>query len=428
MEFGENFVNEDGVVFNPNQGDGAIDPNNVNYDENGDVESIYDPETQKTFRNKDYEAPPETPEEAAARIAGGGETEEEVAARIAAGNETPEEIAAREKLENETPEEKEAREKLELESKEPVYVNSADYVLKLSGYDNDEVELESGKKKISELTQEEQMSIITQEYENIRENQETAITEATTKAQESFFQNEGEKELITYLREKGDPVELAKYILDNSPSLVADMSAEDAVKKQLRDDYPEYTIEEIDDEIELLKTNGKLDRRAELVKAKYKDKDIDISDLNKKLGLKTNENIATQQAEHQTKMDEFVEYAKAEKEIGGVPVSDEIRDYLVSGIVTEKPNEKTDFLKSLSDPKKLMRLNFLDTYFEKIIDATRKESFTSGKKLGDNLIKKFSDRPVKLAGSAKEKKGVKQPATIDELDEEAMLLEAETKF
>jgi len=428
MEFGENFVNEDGVVYNPNQSQEALDPNNINYDEEGNVESIYDPETGKTFKEK-VVVPEETPEEKAARIEAGNETEEEKAERIAAGNETPEEKEAREKLENETPEEKEAREKAEKDkAEEGKYHNGAHYVLKLSGYDNEEIELESGRKKIADLTPEEQNSIIIQEYDNLLASQEETVAEAKKTAQEGFFQNEGEKELIGYLREKGDPVELAKYILDNSPSLVADMSNEEAVTKQLRDDFPEYTNDEINEEIELLKTNGKLERRAELVKTKYKDKDLDISDLNKKLGLKTSENLVTQQADHQKKMDDFVEYAKAEKTVAGVPMSEEVRDYLLSGIVTEKPNGETNFLKSLSDPKKLMRLNFLDTYFEKILEATKKESYAKGKKVGDNLIKKFSDTPVKLGGTKKKEEKIAQPKSVNDVDVDKMVEEAEKVF
>jgi hypothetical protein len=411
MEFGEGFVNEEGVVYNPNQGEEALDPNNINYDADGNVESIYDPESGKTFRNKEEEPPTETPEEVEARIAAGNETEEEKAARILAESETPEEKEAR--LKAETP---------------PEYKNSADYVLKLSGYENESVELESGVKKITDLTSEEQISIITQEYENIRDNQETVIAETKTKAEEGFFNNEGEKEIITFLREKGDPVELAKYILENSPSLVADMSDEDVIKKQLRDDYPEYTNEEIDDEIELLKNANRLERRAGVVRSKYKDKEVDISNLNQKLNFKSAETKAADLKVHQNDMDKFIDYANEEKTIAGIALSDEIRDYLVSGVVTENPEEKTEWQKELNDPKKQMRLRFLDTYFEKIIETIQKSSFAKGKSVGDNIVKKFRNVPLTLKGENKKQEKVKQPKTVDELDVDHMLEVAEKTF
>jgi hypothetical protein len=425
MEVGEGFVNEDGIVFNPNQGDIAMDPNNINYDADGNVESIYDPESGKTFKNKEEEPLAETPEEAAARIASGEETPEEATARIAAGNETEEEKAARILAESETPEEKEARLKAETP---PDYVNSADYVLKLSGYNNEEVELESGRKKISELTPDEQLSIVIQEYDNAREGQQEAINTAKKESQDNLFQNEGEKEIIAFLRDKGDPIELAKYILEQSPSLVADMSDEDAVRKQIRDDFPQYTEEDINDEVDLLKNGGKLERRATLIKEKYKDKEVDVSDLNKKLGLRNEKVQAQENKSHQTKMSQFLEFAKEQKEMAGIPMSEEIRDYLIAGAVTENPGDKTEFQKSLDDPKKLMRLRFLDTYFEKIVENLQKQSFLKGKTVGDNMVRKFSDKPITLAGNKKEKEKVKQPKTVDELDVDHMIEVAEQEF
>lgn len=414
MEFGEGFVNEDGVVYNPNQGEEAVDPNNVMYDENGDVESIFDPESGKTYKNKIEEPPAETPEEIAARLEAGGETDDEKTKREAA-----------EALAGETPEEKAAREKAEAPAQ---YSNSADYVLKLSGYNNEEVELESGKKKIADLTPEEQLSIVIQEYDNAREGQQDAVAAAKKEAESNLFQNEGEKEIIEFLREKGDPIELAKYILEQSPSLVADMSDEDAISKQLRDDYPEYTDKDIVEEIELLKNAGRLEKRANVVRARYKDKEVNISDLNKKLGLRNDKVIAEETKAHQTKMDEFVEFANKEKEVAGIPLSDEIRDYLIAGAVTENPGERTEFQKSLEDPKKLMRLRFLDTYFEDIIGNLQKTSFLKGKKVADNIVRKFSDVPVTLAGDKKEKGKVVQPKSVDELDVDKMIEAAEQEF
>ena len=48
---------------------------------------------------------------------------------------------------------------------EPKYLNALDYVLRHEGFKGDEVEIEGARKKISELTAEEQMDLLVEAYE-----------------------------------------------------------------------------------------------------------------------------------------------------------------------------------------------------------------------------------------------------------------------
>lgn len=386
--------------------DDVIDPDNVFMDEENNIQSIYDPETGKTFKTDSDDADDDLEKD---EDKDKGEKDEE-----SEGGD-PDKKKDKDKDKDSPGEDSSKGDKDDADkddSPDPQYLNGADYILKVTGYEGDEVQIGETSKKIAELTHEEQMRVVIEEFRKAVSYYEDAL--GNPENQQQGFQNEDEKEIIEYLRNGGDKIALAKHILSNDPSeRISAMSDEDIVKDQLRKEFPDWTDEDLDEEVEALKDRGRLEKRAGIYRERYKKEASGLGDLTESQKAAKEEADRKLQEKHDKEVNDIREAAKKIKTIAGVPVNENILNNTMSKLIPQKPDEESEFLRNLG-PEKIIRLQFLDDNIEKILENTARRYYELGKSKSEKVIKKFSDEPYGfLGGSPKKEEPAKPNGELD---------------
>jgi hypothetical protein len=299
------------------------------------------------------------------------------------------------------------------------YVNAAEYVLKKTGYTKDEVELADGQVvKIADLTEQQQLDIMVAEFENTTASFQEKIAELEGRQPELKFEDPMAQQLVDYLKQGGDIKRLAKEILSKDPAAQAKMlSDEEVIKMSLKKEFPSFTDEDINEEFNEM-SDSKRARRAKALRERMENEKPDFSNLTEEQ-KRINEQAALEAKKVFEEEVNIVKSAAAElKEIAGIPMNDQVVNYLLKKAIPDAVDQDSEFVKSLSNnPKKLLTLQFWDTYGEKVLDATRKKYYEMGLEEGNKGKEKLSDEPVRTynVGNKPEKKVVKK--SVDEFSD-----------
>lgn len=300
------------------------------------------------------------------------------------------------------------------------YSNYAEYILRKTGYDLDEIDLGDGvgKVKISELTHEQQLAVISQEFDQTIAEYEEALREAENKQPELKFEDPMANQVLEYLKEGGDIRKLAKEILSKDPVAQAKMlSDEEVVKLALKKQYPTFTDEEIAEE---LKDMGekRIARYAKAYRAQMEKEQPDISNLTEEMKAAKALELQRAKEEFEAEVAKVREEAAKITEIGGIPVNKKIMDYLLAGIIPKDFESDSEFIQELNgNPKALIEYRFWKTYGKAIQEKTAQHYYEKGLRDANAGKEKLSDEPVRTYqynGSGKKKSNA--PKSLDEID------------
>jgi hypothetical protein len=272
--------------------------------------------------------------------------------------------------------------------------NHADYVLRSLGYQTSKIDLGEGNiKDVSELTDEEQLEVITARFEELTSFYETKLGEIENNG--GSFANPIEKALIDTVRSNEyNLADLAKIIIDNDPaSLARNASNEELVRGHLKSMYEDFSDEEIEEELAAMQNTSRFERIASKVREQMMNKPFGEGDLSKALEtFKTNSTKKAVQ-EYQDETKGIMEFIEKTNEFSQIPLSKEVKDFILSDIVSEAPEKNSKFLDSINDPERLFRLSFLDKFHEQLVENTAKHYFELGKAEAAKITSKFKDTP-----------------------------------
>lgn len=258
------------------------------------------------------------------------------------------------------------------------YSNPAEYAMKWLGYESDEVDFGDGNVvKLKELTAEQQADVLANQLQNVVQSYETELQRVREEGPE--LDQPLAKQVFEFLKKNGDPVELAKFILENNPSALATtLSPEDMVRRHLGETM-NLEGDELEAEVNFLKENGRLDTYAERAKKYLEAKGVDLKGLTQEQQNKLNEQAQAELQEFEVQKTDVLNYVAAAKDVAGIPVKKEINDFIASQILPPDPSQPSPFLQQLDNPAKLHRLAFLDNYFEDIVENLKTTYFEMGK-------------------------------------------------
>ena len=284
------------------------------------------------------------------------------------------------------------------EGEEAEYENHADYILKRIGYDKDNIKLdENGDPvKIADLTPDQQLDIIVEEFDNQIEALNSKIKELESKPAELKFDDPAANEIVEYLKNGGDLQQLAKEIISRDPAAQAKILTDDEIiKLSIKKEFPSYSDKDIEDEFKEM-TQGQRERRAKAYRAKMEAEKPSFSDLTEAQKAARDAEIAKEKASFVSEVENFKKASKELKSIAGVPLTDEVRNYLVSRAVPKDYDQDSDFVKELqNNPKKILELQFYATYGQKILDAAKKQYYAEGLRKGQEGKEGLSDVPLR---------------------------------
>ncbi|UJP64006.1 hypothetical protein [Mongoliitalea daihaiensis] len=290
------------------------------------------------------------------------------------------------------------------------FANAADFILKTGGYDLDEIEFEDGRKvKIADLTPEDQLTIVTNEFVRMQEE----FAEEIKKAPETAFKNDEERELIDFLRNGGTAKDLAKYILESDPENAhKQLTDDELVLENLKTIYKGASEEEIQEEFKILKDAGRVEKRAAFLRQKISSGEIKFADISAKHKEAIEARRESERSEEIEEAKKIIETAKKTTEIAGIPIDPKVTAAIVKDLVPDNIDDESEFYKSLADPAKLLRMRFLDVHAEKIFEHISNQAFAEGMKtererleneiadlkaklnIKDRHLQKFSDKPI----------------------------------
>lgn len=272
----------------------------------------------------------------------------------------------------------------------PTYSTALDYVLRHEGFQGDEVEVDGQKKKISDLTAEEQMDLLVEAYER----KSVALAEKSKAAAPT-----GEAaEILEFLSKGGTPTQLAQMLLERDPAAQASrFTNEQLVTENLKKLYPEYSEQDIEDELKFLKTSGRLDRQAEILRERMIKSQPEIKGLTAEMEQQRNQSLERERAqalqEYEQEAEQIRTYVQKVSKVGEIEVPEDVRQYIGKQILSESAEKDSPFLEKLSTPDKLFRLAFLDEYHDEIVRDVAARYYEMGLSKAKETTSKFSDEP-----------------------------------
>lgn len=173
-----------------------------------------------------------------------------------------------------------------------------------------------------------------------------------------------------------------EYIKQNSNTkyTVDQLSDDDLFKFELREQMPELTDEEVEDQLNKAKESESFfNKKIAALRKEYKD----LEDAQRT----EQETQEAQQKENQfnAMASSVVEAARATSEMNGMILDDDDKEEVLSFLLDRDPNGQTQFYKMFSDPKKLFELGWfalkgneayeaLTDYYKNEIAKTRKQN------------------------------------------------------
>lgn len=274
------------------------------------------------------------------------------------------------------------------------FANPAAYAMKWLGYETDEIDFGDGVAvKLDELTPEQQTDVLMNQLETVVDAYESALQEANSGSPQ--LQDDFQRQVFDFMKSGGSPKELAQYILDNDPSGTQTLSDEQIVRKHLTETMG-LEGDELEDEVKFLKDGNRLDAYTARAKKYFQGKGTDLSGLS----ASQQERIAkAEQDSVQAWEDErakVTEHSTQTKDIGGIPLNQEAKDFITSQITPKSHSEDSEFISKLNSPSQLFRLAFLDNYFEDIMDNVKSTYFEMGKNSMKPPGEGLSKDPIKV--------------------------------
>lgn len=402
----------------------AVDPADAIQDENGRVIQYHDKTENKIYKVKGAVNPFEAPKPKDEKGESGSASAKKDSPE---GDETNKENVGEDNTDHDPDGDENGNEDDE------EYTNEAEYILRKMGYDKDEIDFggDIGKVKISDLTPEQQVIVARQEFDSMIESFEERLKEAESKGVQ--FEDKQAQQILEYLKEGGDIKKLAKEILSRDPAAQAKMlSDEDIVKMGLKKEFPEFSEEEINEEFKDLATkDGAVARRAKALRTRMEKQQPDFSDLTEGERKAREEGIQAEVNQFKAESENIRKVAKTIKEIAGVPIGDQHREFLLNKVIPSKMEDDSEFIQGLSKPDKLLRLQFLDTYAEKLAEYHYKRGLEAAKaKNGKKDESELSDEPIRTysGGKGKTKSSTTAKRTIDDFPSFDAFVNAEGKF
>lgn len=319
--------------------------------------------------------------------------------------------------------------------KDDDFANPAEYILRKTGYTEAEVDLGEGvgKKKITDLTPEEQLDVVVAEFDQTIEELQQKITDLEGRKPEFKFEDKSKQQILDYLKEGGDIKKLAKEILSKDPAAQAKMlSDSEIVKLGIKREFEEWTDEEVEDELKSIEADpAKLARRAKALRLRMEKEQPDYSSLTEEQKQEKAEAVAAEKKQFDADITGVKDAAKKLKKIGEFELSDDIRNFLIKKVVPGSMEDDSDFVKGLDgNPEKLLTLQFWDTYGPKLIEKTRDHYYKLGLQKGQEGKEKLSDEPVirTYGSSGKSVKKSETPKNLSEIPDLEKWLDATVTF
>ncbi len=286
-----------------------------------------------------------------------------------------------------------AKPALESTDGEPQFANHAAYVLAQAGYEGDTIKIGEQDRPIAELTPEEQLEVITTEYNAALDYIASQPAPGSVPPA-----NAEHAEILKLLQGGMTPTDLAQAILGNNAVTQAIETAGGVDKVAflaVKEKFPDLTDEEAAEQVEFFKKKGKLDP---MVQAHARKLAGDAANPLTAASQAQQAVLETQRlADEKEEADEVAgikTYFTKATELAGVPLQPAISQFIQSQILPPKPGERSVFIQQLNKPEKLARLAFLDTYHEDIVARVEKDALARGIAIGEGNLAKFSDRKI----------------------------------
>lgn len=279
---------------------------------------------------------------------------------------------------------------------EAEFENHAHYILKAGGYEEEEVLLGEGvKKKLSELTPDEQLDIITDEYDRVTEEHKAEITKLKNEIAKLGAVPATHKEIIEYLKNGGDLQQLAKEIISKDPAAQAKiMTDDDVVRASIKKQFPTMSDEDIEAELKELSDPAKA-RRAKAYRAQMEKEGPDLKNLTAAQKQQQQAVELAARAEYDKSRTVMIDAIKKVDQIAGMPLNNEIKNFLLRETIPSKPGEDSKFVKEiLANPGLIMELRFLKEYAANQIQAAEKFHYERGLKEGRKGLAKLPEEKV----------------------------------
>lgn len=231
----------------------------------------------------------------------------------------------------------------------------------------------------ADLTPEEQLDIIRQ------------LTEPDP---ERTTLNEQEATILQAYRQ-GRLAELfAQPALQSRP--VEQWSADELVAEQIRRSNQDLNETEIAEELALRKQSKRFSAQAEIFREQLAQETVAQAEI---------ENGQQQQQyeqELETERIMITRAAREVKEINGFPVTDEIRNHLLQGLLEVDDNGVSPFMQSLADPQEAFKLRYYQVYVPEMIrhfaSQIKKETTAAYQRGRREMAEGLSPQPVVTAG------------------------------
>jgi hypothetical protein len=273
-------------------------------------------------------------------------------------------------------------------------VNHADYILTQLGYTNKQIDLGEGViKDVADLSEAEQLEVLTGRFEDVVGYYQTKLNEIETNG--GSFANEVESVLVQALRDNDyNLTDLVKIISENDPvALAKSASNEELVTKHLKSIYPDFSDEDIADELEGMAGTSRFDKLASKLRENLLGQKLGEGDLAKAIQNYSATQNTRLTTEFNQQKNDMVSYMSSFNEFGGLPVDDSIKNFLLSELVPESPEKDSNFLSGINSPERATRLVFLDKFHDQIVKGTADYYFELGKAEAEKLIGKFKEKP-----------------------------------
>jgi len=286
----------------------------------------------------------------------------------------------------------EDEEEEEEEDYEPV--NHADYALTKLGFTNKTIDFGDGViKNVADLNESEQLELVTGKLEEVVSFYQTKLNEIQENG--GSFANEVESVLVQTLRDTDyNLTDLVKIISENDPAALAkSASNEDLVTKHLKSIYPDFTDEDISEELESMSGTSRFDRLASKLRENLLTQKLGAGDLAvaiQNYGTTQNNRLASEFNQQKT---DLTAYMSSFKEFNGLPVDDNIKNFLLAELIPESADKDSKFLSGINTPEKATRLAFLDKFHDQIVKGTADYYFELGKQEAEKIVGKFRETP-----------------------------------
>lgn len=338
-----------------------LDIDSIDFDENGNIESIYDEESDQVFTTDKPEAAPK-------------------------GKTTPAPTAPADKPEAADDQPR---------SFEQILLESFGLKDERIIYGDEEV-------NFSELSPADQMDVFSQLLEQERENYRLSEKELT---------------LVNALRGgKAALEDFAREVLGEKPAEMQAPKGDDLHRWDIKREFPELSEAEIETELKERKALSTYDKKTSLLESKYAK--VSSAEQEQAKAKQKQDFLSELEADKQT----IVKAVAPLEEIEGFTLDKDTKNFILQDLVETDDNGDSPFMRRIEDPKEMFKMNFYYHMVPQMIKHFQSEidqAYDQGRK---DVLESYPRKPVSVP-SAGAKGPLKQPAkkeppvkNIDDLD------------